>query len=146
LIVSPWSWLVRLVMVWAFAAVSLQPVVDHHFAERIPGHHHLSPLEDGHHPGAVTPDHQHLHQVAHVHKQGASVAASGDKISAETRVLSWNASTAAADGGFIANTSALPEIDRPALPSLPARAIDAAASRFSPGLTLPPLDPPPVLI
>ncbi|HLF04205.1 MAG TPA: hypothetical protein VI855_03210 [Dehalococcoidia bacterium] len=44
----------------ALLLASLGPVLDHHFAERQPGHTHL-------YVGAQVPGHQHPYQQAHVH-------------------------------------------------------------------------------
>ena len=47
-------------MVAALALSSLGPMLDHHFAERYPGHQHL-------YLGTALPDHSHNYQNAHAH-------------------------------------------------------------------------------
>ena len=49
-----------LLMVMGLALSSLGPVIDHHFAERHPGHQHL-------YLGTALPDHSHSYERSHAH-------------------------------------------------------------------------------
>ncbi|MCX6023054.1 MAG: hypothetical protein NTZ05_15260 [Chloroflexi bacterium] len=63
---APVLWTLRLVVVWMTAVMLMQPAVDHHLLERVPGHEHWPPAV-----GADTDHHLHYADLAHHHDHGA---------------------------------------------------------------------------
>lgn len=60
-----------LLVLLALSLASLGPVLDHHFAERQPGHTHL-------YLGAHVPDHLHPYQQAHTHHRAEAASPRSD--------------------------------------------------------------------
>jgi hypothetical protein len=60
-----------LLALFALCLASLGPVLDHHFAERQPGHTHL-------YLGAQVPGHLHPYQQAHTHHQAEAEPSRSD--------------------------------------------------------------------
>lgn len=116
---------------------SLGPLLDHHFAERQPGHQHW-------YAGAAAPPHFHDFQRRHVHYDAlydglyAPAGRGGNDVVSLTR--NDGAGPGAADWAVPAPTPRL-RLDGAASPLLPSGANYAAAKR---GLTVPPALRPPI--